>query len=187
MRGPPPASGVYKARPREGHEWVVVDDRDFETLIPLDGRPRADDWRPPRVELLRENEGVPLLHSDFPTLGLDAIVVRVKARDVIRDVIEGYAEFLPLECASADLWVVNVTNVVDGLDEARSRIARFTSGRVLRIERYAFRKTVLEYPVFKVPQVNSLFAGTALVQAIWESGLIGPDWRRIWPAGKGLS
>ena len=115
------------------------------------------------------------------------MVVRAEGLEAIREVVAGYAEFLPLDCPTSELWVVNVTNVVDGLDEARSRIARFTSGRVLNIERYAFRDEVLGYPVFKVPQVSTLFAGAALAQRIRESGLVGPVWKRIWPADKRLS
>jgi hypothetical protein len=174
--------GVFVPYGPEGHEWVIVDDRDTEILRPLDGRPRADGWRAPRVELLREDLGVPLLYSDFPNLGLDALVVRAEARDAIRDVVDGYAEILPLDCTTAELWVVNVTNVVDGLDEAQSQIARFPSGRVMAIQRYAFRDEVLGHPIFKIPQEHRLFAGAALVQRIRESGLVGPEWKRIWPA-----
>lgn len=52
----------------------------------------------------------------------------------------------------------------------------------MTIERHAFRDEVMGHPIFKVPQVSTLFAGAALVQRIRESGLVGPAWTRIWPA-----
>ncbi len=64
------------------------------------------------------------------------------------------AQVLPAAWGSEAAYVLNVTRVIDCLDEERSKLKRFPStGRVMRIEEYAFDKALVEDEViFKIPE-----------------------------------
>lgn len=174
---------VLNPGPSENSEWVVpLDSRDFESLT-FDGTPRSKDWVPIRVERVVETEhGQQLVKSDFPWLGSGKLALRQRATELLAPALEPYAELLPLEW-DVPIWAVNVLTVVDALDEDRSTLVRFDSGRIMRVERYAFRKEVVDdLLVFKVPQLarSAVFVSSAFVELVERSGLTGIEFRLLW-------
>lgn len=82
---------------------------------------------------------------------------------------------------------LNVTTLVDALDEDRSELMRSPStGRILNVERAVFRASALEgVPIFKVPQFarGSLYVADPVVELVRGSGLKGLDFDETWSAG----
>lgn len=147
---------VYEfAAPDGGEEYVIRSetspDNPFRAVA---GVPQGAAWRPVPVELVRQEDGVQLRAVDTPFLNPGAlIVIKNAALPGVASALAPYAELLPLDCGDEPLTAVNVTTVVDALDEQVSDITRFKDGRIMMIDRYIFSPgAVPEHGLFKVPQ-----------------------------------
>ena len=162
-----------------------VNQEDFETLNILASRvSRQAGWRLPDMMLVREDErGKILRRSDAPWLGGHTLLLRPKAQALLGSLVKGDAEFLPLSCGGEDVALLNVTRLVDALDEAASSIVRFSTGRVMDIEQYGFRADRIQpHHVFKIPnlRLSPTFVDETIVTA-WTSALLqGISFRVIW-------
>ena len=114
---------------------------------------------------------------------VDPMVLSRHALDVLLPHIGDLGQVLPLEFDEAEYFFFNVTNVVDALDEANTEILRFPSGRISKIERYAFKpEAVRDQWLFKIPQRKSGFAFVTdrFVELVKSSGLTGFKFRPLW-------
>lgn len=169
----------------EGFEWVVpAVDSDAGTLLGLDGTPRSAGWAPVEVRLLTTDPaGRPRQRADLPWLAGHVLVLRERALDTLRPVLEEYGELLPLACPSAPLWIFNALRVIDALDEPASQLTRFGTGRVLTIDRHAFHpEAVRGIEVFRIPQMPRgwLYLSDRFVDRVHEAGLRGTDFPAVW-------
>jgi hypothetical protein len=100
------------------------------------GESKAESWKVPDARWERES-GRPL--PDFELL-VDIPVFTVDAYEALRPVLDGRGEELGLNVTDKppDALAFNVTRVIDALDEERSEIKRFSSGRVMRVVRPVF-------------------------------------------------
>ena len=162
-------------------------DEDVErSLAGFGGLSMTSVWTPLGVRFSREapyGSGAPA--SDFPHLeGIS--VFSARAVDALADLLAGRCELLPLDCDEGEYYALNVTRLVDALDEERSELVYFSSGRLMGVDRFAFRpdKLVGE-TIFKLRQkprwhefVTGVFRGR-----VESAGLTGFafDWR-VWEA-----
>jgi hypothetical protein len=97
-----------------------------------------------------------------------------------------YGELLPLlSDGGAEMWVFNITSVVDALDEERSSLVRFPdqTHRIMKIRTHAFRSDVLNgVGMFKIPQLlrGTVYVNDEVAGAIRDSGLTGLDFQPVW-------
>ncbi|MFT3778998.1 MAG: hypothetical protein QM772_12105 [Ottowia sp.] len=88
-----------------------------------------------------------------------------------------YGEFAPIELDEPILYFgFNPTTIVDILDESRSEIVRFSSGRVMAVDKYVLLDSVVELPpIFKIPQTrrNTTYVNEAFVTKVRDTGLTG--------------
>ena len=178
---------IFEPGPAEGFEWIAPVSKEHYEILRFDGTPRRRDWKPILVERVSEpRRGIRLVDSDFPWLGGGGLALRERAREVLGARLEPYAELLPLE-SDAPVWAVNVTKVVDALDEDRSEVLRFeTSNDIMDVKRYEFRKEVVEgLLIFKVPQLLRAdpFVSEEFVELVEGSGLKGLAFRLLWESG----
>jgi hypothetical protein len=169
----------------EGFEWVVpAEDADAQAFLDLDGTPRAAGWVPVPVRLLTaDTAGRPRRPADLPWLASHLLVLREPALAALRPVLADYGELLPLACPDAPLWVFNALRFADALDEAGSELVRFGGGRVMAIERHAFRSELVEgIEVFRLPQLplGWIYFGEKFVRLVRESGLRGTEFPSVW-------
>lgn len=90
---------------------------------------------------------------------------------------------LPLACQQAALVAFNPLNVVNALDDGASSVERFESGRIWRIDKYVFRKELVEgLQVFKITslQPSPVFVGEEFVERWHAAGLKGLEFRQVW-------
>jgi hypothetical protein len=171
---------VFTPRPAEGFEWASPDSSDtYELLHAMAGVSQGPTWAPPGFHLVHEPGAT--RRSDMPWLGQHTLVVRESAREALEPVLGRDAEFLPTRCSVA-LWLVNCLTVLDALDEAKSDLDRFSSGRVMRIKRPVFDPLVIKgVAMFKVPQLvrGTVFVHAEVVAAYDAAGLAGVDWQLI--------
>jgi hypothetical protein len=175
---------VYKPSPVEGYEWLQpVSDSDYDTLT-FDGSPRAASWRPVRVTRLKQwEDGSRLLPSDFP---VDAgFAISRAAKEQLGSCLEEAGELLPLDCSDGDFWTLNVTRLVDALDETGSKMLRASdSGSILLIHRYRFHTERLGSEIFKLSQTprGLIYFTDAFVNRVKATTLKGLDFKLVWAA-----
>lgn len=140
----------------------------------FDGTPLKGRWRPLKMEVVDPDDGCE--DSDFPRWFGGVLVFSMRALALMADCLdEKEVEILPIRTMpnrhgfDYDYSVVNVTNVVDCLDQQRSRIVRYrSSGRIMRIERYSFDTEALEgVRIFKIPEqsTTAVFVTSTFVQS----------------------
>lgn len=165
---------------------VLAREEDRRRLIgAFDGTPVAGSWAPPRVEVLVDKEGADRPPGDFPSLGGYAPVFSRRAADVLRDVLEDAGELLPLDSPDGTYVVLNVTRVLDALDEDRSEVRRFKStGRIMNIDRYQLiPDRIGDAGIFKLGQIPRMytFVTDRFVRRVLDAGLEGFDFsRKVW-------
>lgn len=179
--------GIYTPLGTDGCELChPIHQVDFERInVWIDGTARQASWKLIQMRIVREDEGKSLAPSDSPWLGSHALIFRSSVLDVLGALLRRYGEVLPVSCHDADLWIYNPTNVIDALDEISSSVLRFDDGRIMMIQRYAFRPDVVaDHEIFKIPslRVSPTFVSHRFVDRWKESGLTGLEFKQVWAA-----
>ncbi|XDD51447.1 DUF1629 domain-containing protein [Leptospira sp. WS92.C1] len=169
----------------EGYELChPVEPFDFENLIlQVNGIPRATAWRPIDAKVIHKDEGRKLSESDAPWLGSHALILRQRAVDVMRGLLDEFGELLPLSCAEAKLYIYNPTRVLDALDVDASSVLRFSDGQLMTVNRYSFKTEVINgVHAFKISDLRAspTFVSEVFVQTWNSAGLRGLDFKKVW-------
>lgn len=159
-------------------------DSDWEAMYDFNGTP-IKKWKPLKVEIAFDEElKTQLPPGDFPSLFADVPVLSPAAVQVLQPLIEGNGQLLPLQCAEGEYFILNVTNVVDALDETKSEIVRFPDGKkILDIKQFVFLSAKLQnVNIFKLPQqpLGQVFVTDGFVKAVRDSGLVGVNFVWLW-------
>lgn len=92
--------------------------------------------------------------GDVLPVDISAVVVNERCFNIIKPYIQDAVQVLSAKSKKQKLFVLNVTAVRDCLDYENSKLKRFSSsGRIMRIEKYAFRREMLSNAfIFKIPE-----------------------------------
>lgn len=92
-------------------------------------------------------------HGDTPGLTTHIPVFSPGAVLALGDSLEENGELLPITCEGQEYYLLNVTRLVDALDESNCQIERFDDGRIMTIDRYSFvEEKLIGVVLFKLPQ-----------------------------------
>ena len=163
---------------------ICIGEDYVDWLQKFDGSSLASSWEPLAVQVFYEEENLPA--SDYPSLALHIPVFSKRATLALKEALDKHGELLSLLCGDGEYYAYNVTCVLDILNEEKSTLVRFSSGRTLNIEDYSFNSADLgDYPIFKLPQtlLRGVFVTQAFKQKVEESGLTGFTFKFI---GNGL-
>ncbi len=143
------------------------------------------DWAGFKVELLLLNERQDMLPGDFPGLTSHIPVFSPRAKDALMDDLAAAGQLLPLDVVNAEqrFDALNITTLVDALDLEQAEVKRFSSGRIMRIQRHAFLpEKVAGLNLFKIPEtpLQDVYAGQAFLEAVRDSGLEGFVFKLVW-------
>lgn len=98
--------------------------------------------------------------------------------------LSDHGEFAPIQMDEpVKYFGFNPTTVVDILDESRSEIVRFSSGRVMAVDRHVLLACVKQLPpIFKIPQSrrNTTYVNEAFVARVKATGLTGFKFNLLW-------
>ncbi len=180
---------VYRPLPARGLEWVQpASTADFDRVYGILGQELRDSWVPPVMTFLREDDqGIELGRAEAPWLAGNALVFRSGSLDSARRVLGSSGEFLPLAVDGSqdvELWAFNALRVIDALDYDRARVVRFTSGRIMTVDSFAFKEDqVADEIAFRVPQLREVFVTDLGVDALLQYEIAGLRFEPVWRAG----
>lgn len=153
----------------------------------------SDAWDPVSVNVLSYNpRGLKkkLIHADFLTSTFSSLCLTQNAYEKLKDFIEPYGELLPLKCEEENLWVLNVTNIIDAIDFERSiPYPDCETGNYdyPNFYRFAFKQDIIKNaPVFRLPQplITRTFFTDIFLQKIRDENLTGINFRLEWDGTK---
>jgi hypothetical protein len=177
---------IFEPMVREGYEWInCVNQEDYDLFAGFDGSSRRNAWKPVPVRRVRADEHHGFKASDFPWLGSDALVIRRKAVDALREVLDANGEVLPLSTDDdVELFVLNA-RIVDALDEANSSLMKFPgTDRIMRIKKIAFVTSKIEdIDLFRLPhRASATYVSARFVERVKAAGLVGLEFKKVWPS-----
>jgi hypothetical protein len=175
---------IYRPIVAAGYEWVHPGDGVKSGLFSgLNGEPRGPTWTAVPVKRVSRGDNQIFHASDFPWLGNYALIMRQRAVDALRDLLERNGELLPLT-SDVPLWVLN-TQTIDALDEENSSIVRFkSSGAIMTIDKLALIESRIgDCDIFKIPmRASATYVSERFVQRVKDAALIGLEFRPVWSA-----
>jgi uncharacterized protein DUF1629 len=146
---------VLILKPDANHyQGLLPSDRSnsLEVFHRFNGTPFGSSWIPWKVEIDRPKGYENLPFGDFPGMALHVPVFTERAAALLEPLLSGNGELLPLVCDEGSYFAYNVTTVLDALDEEKSSMIRFPSGRIMNITRHEFFPEKVTSPIFKIPQ-----------------------------------
>lgn len=153
----------------------------IEKYQSFDGRKHKKDWIEEKVQRMEPWKKLEL--GDAP--GFEIPVFSGRAVNCLASLIQDYVEFLPLESEEGDFYAINITNVLkNAVDYDKSKIIRFSSGRVMTIDEYYFDETVIKNnPIFKIEELkmgSAQFVTEEFVKLVEENNLSGFCFELVW-------
>jgi hypothetical protein len=143
------------------------------------GEPYGKDYSIP-IGVRNHEGGPPYLEvlPDFTGMGLRPIpTFSERAIQVLGPLLNGHGEFAPIALDEPIRYFgFNPTTIVDILDESRSEMVYFSSGRVMRVDKHVLLDSVTSLPpIFKIPQTrrNTTYVNEAFVTRVEDTGLTG--------------
>lgn len=120
----------------DNFQYAMLDDENDWNIITygFNGHSLKESWRPIRMYLEKIGQ-----RTSFPGLSMRVPAVTLHAWEIVKPFVSAEVEALPLDCREEPLIALNVTNVVDCLDLAHSKVKRFGDGSIMEIEEYAFK------------------------------------------------
>jgi hypothetical protein len=164
---------------------IVPKEKDVEKLVnfyKFDGTTIMNCWEPVQVDVYDK-----IKRSDTPTFN-SGPVLSERGVAILKDLICGSAEILPLKYKREQYYVLNVTNILDCIDYSKAQYIPFSSsGRPMVFTNYAFKyEAVKNEHIFKIiehPKSN-VFVSDYFRNRVIESGLVGFRFEEVWNSEK---
>ena len=163
---------------KDKHDWKTV------TEFSDQGKP-AELWTPLAVDRYnkpysgRRKKREP---SDFPFMSpLD--VFSEKAVNALGTMLSGNGTLLPFKHPESRFYLFLPDRVLDVLDEARSKLWKLDTGRIVSIDEFVFRPDAkFEASIFQIPQLRfkQTFVTEDFVTAVQAHDLRGFKFPKVW-------
>jgi hypothetical protein len=138
-------------------------------------------WPKVTVRVVRDGSGGTEA-TDFGLVWTEP-AVNFHTVEALSDLLRQNGQILPLLSEDGDYCAYNVTTLLDALDEDRSVVERFSSGRVMSVQRFVFRPEVIAaHPIFKIPQFPHAhaFITDEFVRRVQSARLTGLAPKTLW-------
>lgn len=159
------------------HSLSIIDSEHVEIFRQFTGKSLAHSWFPVQVRIFRAKKS-----GDFPSLLSHVPIFSERALQILRPLISNSLEALPLKCDFGKFYAANILDVVDCLDDSLANIERFSSGRIMAIERYAFKEDCIEGKhIFKIPEtaLQDVLVSDNFKSLVEENGLLGLEFKQV--------
>jgi hypothetical protein len=100
-------------------------------------------WKPLSLILYEDDKRSETKKNCSDFMGYLGPAINEKARSSLSTLIEKSVEFLPLSTPIGKYWMMNI-NAIDCLNESKSDVKRFSSGKIMRVVNYSFYEDKLQ-------------------------------------------
>ena len=174
---------VYRLDPDNDHlhNFALVNESAGAIYHRFNGTPVGGEWEPLEIMAVDTDDELALL-SDHALLGTIPVFSE-RAVAALGEMLQANGELLPLVYERQPYFAFNATTVVDALDEGRSKVNHFSSGRIMSIDEFAFKpESVRGRTIFKIPQLPRAFVFVTgdFVDRVRAAGLQGFAFREVW-------
>lgn len=126
--------------------------------------------------------------GDYTAIAVTPVLAKT-AVDLLFDESREGIQLLPIHCIENDIiyYILNVVAVIDAIDYEKAEPVLFSSGRVMRFEKYAFHEEKLKgIKIFKIPEkLHSWpFVTDEIVDKIEQFHLTGFNPKLVWDSKK---
>ena len=132
---------TYEPTPKDGYKSYIFDgmpvkERNFEKIYPSKYKDEIDK---------------PI--GDVFSVEVSSFILNERSYKILYPYIKNEVQIFKIKSENDNLYVVNITNIIDCLDYDKSKIKRFpSSGRVMRVIKYAFKIEKLKNAtIFNLP------------------------------------
>ena len=163
------------------HNFALVDETKATIYDRFDGTPMTAEWKVLDVMAVDTDDELAVL-GDHAVLGT-VPVLSERAVIALTDVLQANGELLPVLHGKARYFAFNVTTVVNALDPSHAKVKRFSSGRVMAVDEFAFIPERLHrLTIFKIPELRRgfVFVTDAFVDRVRAAQLQGFEFQEIW-------
>lgn len=136
---------TYDVIPKDGYKTykfngIPVEERNFDKIYPSEYKDEVDK---------------PI--GDVFSVQISSFILNEKSYRVLYPYIKNEVQIFKIKSEDENLYVVNVTNIIDCLDYDKSEFKRFTSsGRIMEVTKYAFKERLLKNAfIFKLPEFSN--------------------------------
>ena len=145
----------------------------------FDGTEKIKDWKPMKVKRVYDRG-----YSNTPGLSPHIPVFDESAICILRDLVIGNAEVLPLDCKDGTFYAINVIKVIDCIDYESSQYKTFRDGvRIMRFTKYAFdEKKIKGIDLFKIKDepLKRPFVSEKFRERVIDNNLTGFKFELAW-------
>lgn len=135
-------------------------------------------WDHHPVEIVEEKEA-----GDLQSFFGGVFAFNTRAIESLDSFLQGNVEYLPLEYSKGEYYLINVLNLLNGIDYNKSIITRFNDGSIMRFEKYAFSlDKVKGEHIFKIidePR-KAPFVSDEFRNKVIQEGLTGFLFTEVW-------
>ena len=165
---------------------------DHEAFMKFDqelceGMPVSDAFR--FVELERDNSNPrekELMDCSQVWIAVGIVLFNQKAKDCLEGVFGDYVEFVPAKYQDDIYYIVNVLNIIDGLNYEKSEFKKTRDGSPYSVNKFSFKPNIVkDVSIFKVFLDGSIYSTDILVSQevkdiVEENGLTGFSFEEVW-------
>ncbi|MGD9153956.1 MAG: hypothetical protein PVG90_00435 [Bacillota bacterium] len=169
---------------------LTTEANDYKNLVPLNSidvdvinninlKTVASSWKPIEFKFIGKGK-----RGDCPTLVLHLPVFSENAINMLNDLIVDNVEYLPINCpGKVKYWCVNVLKSIDCINFEKSKVIRFSSGRIMAFDKYVFKNDDLfkNVNIFKIPDLKNsdVFVSENFVEKVKKADLEGFEFVEI--------
>ena len=151
------------------------------------GLPVSDEFR--FVELERNNSNPrekEFMDCSQVWITTGIVLFNQKAKDCLEGVFGDYVEFVPAKYQDDIYYIVNVLNIIDGLNYEKSEFEKLDDGRPYSINKFSLRPNMVNnISIFKLFLEESIYSTEIFVSQevkdiVEENGLTGFSFEEVW-------
>ena len=165
---------------------------DHEAFMKFDqelceGLPVSDAFR--FVELERDNSDLrerEFMDCSHVWIAVGIVLFNQKAKDCLEGVFGDYVEFVPAKYQDDIYYIVNVLNIIDGLNYVKSEFEKLDDGRPYSINKFSLRPNIVNnisiFKLFLEDRIYSteIFVSQEVKDIVEANGLTGFSFEEVW-------
>ena len=164
------------------HEAFMKFDKELRRGLPV-----SDEFR--FVELERNNSNpreTEFMDCSQVWITTGIVLFNQKAKDCLEGVFGDYVEFVPAKYQDDIYYIVNVLNIIDGLNYQKSEFEKRDNGRPYSVNKFSFQPNIVNnlsiFKLFLEDRIYSteIFVSQEVKDIVEANGLTGFSFEEVW-------